>query len=247
MVLPSDQAPPGQDYLLRRLDALERQVRELAAARRLGASSVDAGGVTIKGGGKLTVEHINSAGLFQAGPGVDSGGNPLEQIIMYRWDGSVAFWCWGQTGNGFLALYDRAGNILWADDPVAGQGMSKPYFPCGQFRSMSAPADTTTGATFVGLEKAIWVKQHPRIRPVVLINVTSTTAEIRWRISSGPDTDTIIGGPLTAATGFSWSYFGPFAVPGAHLSEFEIELEARVASGAGLVGVRTLHAIGMQA
>jgi hypothetical protein len=50
MTLISDQAPPRDDYLLRRLADLERQVKELAAARRLEAATIGAGGITIKGG-----------------------------------------------------------------------------------------------------------------------------------------------------------------------------------------------------
>lgn len=50
MTVISDQAPPGQDHIMRRLADLERQVREMAAGRRLEAASVGAGGITIKGG-----------------------------------------------------------------------------------------------------------------------------------------------------------------------------------------------------
>jgi hypothetical protein len=247
-MLPADQVPPGPDYLLRRLAELERRLREMEGERRLPASQVGAGGITVAGGGQLLVKHANGATLLQAGPGVDAGGNPVEQVIMNRPDGTVAFWCWGSaTSLGFTALYDRAGNLLWADDPVVGQGLAKPYFPCGSFESMSTPTDLTAGGAFVALQKAVWRKQHPRIRPVVLAQVTSTTAEIRWTISSGPDTGTVIGGPITLNNGTASAYYGPFDVPGAHLAEFEIDLEGRVASGVGTVAVRTLHAIGIQA
>lgn len=46
----SDQAPPGPDYLIRRITDLERQIRELVAGRRLEAASIGAGGITITGG-----------------------------------------------------------------------------------------------------------------------------------------------------------------------------------------------------
>lgn len=47
MTVISDQAPPGQDYLLRRLRDLERQVRELQAGRRLEAATIRGGSLKV--------------------------------------------------------------------------------------------------------------------------------------------------------------------------------------------------------
>lgn len=49
-MLPSDQVPPGVDWISRRLTDLERQMRELQAGRRLEAATIGAGGLTVKGG-----------------------------------------------------------------------------------------------------------------------------------------------------------------------------------------------------
>jgi hypothetical protein len=176
-MLPSDQVPPGPDWIPRQIADLQRQLRELQAARP-------------------------------------------------------------------PALYDRDGNPIIAGD-LAGQGLSSPYIP-GVFASAAATlADSTASGTFTVLQRALWRWQHPYLHTWLQYSVTSTTGEIRWRIATGPDTDTVIGGPYTIATSAGYALYGPFAVPGAWLSEFEIVLEGRVASGAGAVAVRTITAVGI--
>jgi hypothetical protein len=59
MTIVSDQAPPGADYLLRRLTDVERELRELKAARRLEAATIGTGGITIAGG---AVRVLNGSG-----------------------------------------------------------------------------------------------------------------------------------------------------------------------------------------
>lgn len=269
-MIPSDQRPPGQDWLVRRVTDLERQVRELQAGRRLEAATIGAGGMTITGGGRVTIRDGGGVEILDGGDLSTQGGSlrlkrqdGTEQVhigpifyggeeagigwIFRRFNGSQVFTLEGTNpDNQFIAVRDEAGNIIFSDDATAGQGLATPYIPGGTFESMSVPTDATSGTTFVGVQKAIWRKQHPRIRFWTLWNVTSTTAEIQWKIVTGPDAGTVIGGPTTIGTGFSFGGQGPFTVPGAHLSEFEIDVEIRVASGAGSVAVRTLHAIGMQ-
>jgi hypothetical protein len=46
-MIPSDQAPPGQDWLVRRITDLERQVRELAAGRSLEAATIRGGSLRV--------------------------------------------------------------------------------------------------------------------------------------------------------------------------------------------------------
>jgi len=143
-------------------------------------------------------------------------------------------------------IYDAAGNVLFSSDPASGVGLGAPYFLCGLFVSMEEPTNYHTSTTFELALKAVWRKQHSGLRLVLLHSVTATTAEFRLRVASGPDAGTVMGGPILLDTGFDYDYYGPFSLPGAHLSEFEIDLDVRVASGAGGVDVEVLAAIGMQ-
>ncbi len=242
MTLPSDAAVSRGD-VMRRLADLERQVRELAAARGLESSSIGAGGITIDVQGGLRVMHDNGQIMMEVGY-AETGFGPVEQVVLHRRDGSISLQIQSNLfGFEFIRVLDAAGSALFADDGVNGQGLSVPYLQ-GEFASMATPTDSTASGTFTVLQKAIWRKQHAQIQAWVLHNVTSTTAEIRWRVATGPDTGTIIATSAPIGTGAARASYGPFDVPGAHLSEFEIDLEGRVASGAGAVAVRTLHAIG---
>lgn len=84
MANPGDEFPAGEDYLVRRLKDLERQVSENASARSLAASQIGSGGLLINGGGSLTISGtgslnvgsgaLNSAGSIAAGTTISAGG-----------------------------------------------------------------------------------------------------------------------------------------------------------------------------
>lgn len=78
MTVISDQAPPGQDYILRRLADLERQVRELSAARGLEAA-------TIKGGSLRVVDDTGAlkvlVGLLPDGTYGLAAVNPAGELV----------------------------------------------------------------------------------------------------------------------------------------------------------------------
>lgn len=80
----SNAAPRGDDWIVKELADLKRQIRELAAARTLESASIDQGGLTLQGGGNLEVAdggnvHIDNGGAIElAGGGsvnVFDGGN----------------------------------------------------------------------------------------------------------------------------------------------------------------------------
>ncbi|MEU1240032.1 hypothetical protein ABZ388_06705 [Micromonospora parva] len=81
-MISSDQRPPGDDWLMRRLTDLERQVRELQAGRRLEAATIGAGGLTVAGG---TIRILDpSGGLVELGSSglrsVDPQGNETLRV-----------------------------------------------------------------------------------------------------------------------------------------------------------------------
>ncbi len=148
------------------------------------------------------------------------------------------------------ALFDGEGNILVMSEPnidfvsPKGRGLKAPYIP-GQFSSIVTPTDSTASGTFTPLQRAFWTKQHAGILLWVQHNVTATTGEIRFRVSSGPDSATIVGPAFTTISGAGTNSYGPYAVPGLHnAAQFQLDVEGRVASGAGVTAVRVMAAVG---
>jgi hypothetical protein len=55
MANPGDQMPAGDDFLVRQIRKLQRQIDENASARSLAASQIGAGGLLVNNGGSITV------------------------------------------------------------------------------------------------------------------------------------------------------------------------------------------------
>lgn len=84
MTNPGDAVPYYGDAIVRRQDDLKRALREQGAARSLAASTIGAGGLTVKDGGSITIEGtgalnvgsgaLNSAGSITAATTMTAGG-----------------------------------------------------------------------------------------------------------------------------------------------------------------------------
>jgi hypothetical protein len=248
--LPSDPAEERGD-LLRRIQKLESEMRTMRSERRIAGST----GVPFRIASNVTggpagfeVLHDDGSVFVRAGR-EDTPFGPVDKFVVFSLHG-VNFFLVQSNLFGFenWALFDGKANVLIASEANSadsqGQGLARPYFPSGLFETVATPTDTTASGTFTTLQKAIWIKQHKAIKAWVEVQVTATTGEIRWRVNTGPFAGTIVHGPITKSGNTLDSY--TFEVPGDHLQEFELELQARVASGSGLVRVRTQTAIGRE-
>jgi hypothetical protein len=199
-VILSDQRPPGEDWLIRRLADLERQVRELQAGRRL-EPVTGAGGLAVEGG----------------------------QLVV-------------------VAVYDAAGNVVVSADAVTGQGLATPWLPV-PFTSHSTttlPVDTTTSGTFIGLLSGRYLKQHARLWAQILCRASDGSTSGEVRIVKVSDS-TQIGSTGTISLGYyGLVTIGPGDVPGGHLEEMELEVQARRTAGTGTIGVRMFGAYAQQ-
>lgn len=84
MANPGDQFPPGSDWIVRKLQDLQRQIDENASARSLAASQIGQGGLVVNNGGSITIQGtgslnvgsgaLNSAGSITAGTTITAGG-----------------------------------------------------------------------------------------------------------------------------------------------------------------------------
>ncbi|OKI52848.1 hypothetical protein [Micromonospora sp. CB01531] len=237
-MISSDQAPPGTDWLVRRIADLERQVRELQAGRRLEAATIGAGGLTIKGGGSVTVTDGGQVLIH------DTAGNRMIWLGLVpfgdgtRKPGLVAFRAGG--GNAALSLYDgvpaiwdNTGNIIFSSDEVSGQGIARPWLPV-----MWAGSDytqwpgTTSGSFSMVLETAV-PRQQPKlfVRLRHTTDLSGTTGELRLMCQGAQ-----LGPTVTVSFAVNYTDIGPVALPAGNFGEtLGLSVDGRRTAGTGAV------------
>jgi hypothetical protein len=211
-------------------------------------ASISDGGLTIKGGFLRLlfgdVELVNMGPVLPRMP----DGSPQIGLIIRRADGTQALAMFdadvsdGQV-NQALTWYDRAGNVVLADDTNSGQGIARPYVPGGFYRADYADWLAVTGTSFVTKFRARMPKQQPSlyVRAWASNDTSGATGELRVMVNG------VQWGP-TQSTAFSISEyeFGPLPVTGEHMSTLAVELQARVTSGSGAVRLEPSRLEGRQ-
>lgn len=225
---------------------LLRRVKALEAANPLQA------GATITGGGLTGIDPNTGHRTFFVGLGGfddGSGRQQMETLFFRASDGSVALAIFdGGTGLGHtysqaLAIYDRAGDVIVADDTTSGQGLARPYIPLGAFTDTSVPTATTTSASFVTLQSLAGYKQHPKLVMQILVYAdsgTTGTIQVVDQASNVVATTNLTSGQ------FGYVSFGPTALAGTHELPISLNIQGKVLTGAGKVGARGVYAIGVQ-
>lgn len=239
--------PQDQD-LLDKIRSLETRLANLERRSGLQAASISSGGLTVQDGGDITVldggtvdvhgGHLiarNTAGNGYLHAGPVSGGT--FATILYRQDTTPAL-----IVKENFTLWDITPAAILYDDPVSG-GFARPFMQSGVGASMAVPTDTTTSGTFQGLQKIFHRKLHPRMLAGLLINLTAGTGEVRLRDTGS---GAVIGGPIPISAGFGYGFYGPYALDAAFHSFYTIDVEARVVTGGGTIGVRVLLVEGQQ-
>ncbi|THA56093.1 hypothetical protein [Streptomyces sp. A1136] len=236
MPSPADLLPDGPDGFARRLLRLEREIRELRAAR----SSERTGALrTYTPAGTLIVE----TGPIAEYPHLD--GSEQQGVRTYREDGSLVTAVQAQpavTGvdRQSWMLYDRSGNALLGDDPISGLGLAGPYLPFSFGRAWYLDWEGTNSGSFVDVHQTAIYKQHA-MATVVIAHTNDTagaTGQVRLMVN-GVATGTTIS---TTFSGGTTSTIGPFALPGAHLDTVDLRVQARVLSGSGNTRCEVLSA-----
>ncbi|MGH3415574.1 MAG: hypothetical protein ACRDSS_03825 [Actinocrinis sp.] len=247
----------------RRLAILEKEVKELRAARRLESATVGAGGLTIAGGGSLVItdngalyvtdsdghDHLVLGAIL---PGLPDGSQQYG-LIINRQSGPDAIGGPALTivtGTGVLpqtvGIYDNAGNNVFSDDGISGQGLARPYIPIPMVPYAPATWPSTTAAGWTPIWVGAALKQHPMIyMEGAAITPTGVSGQLRLRETG---TNTVLGSVVTvtsAPTGINWA-IGPAALPGAHMDPLVLVLEAQITTGAGAVSASVSGAFGRQ-
>ena len=232
-MISSDQRPPGEDWLVRRVVDLERQVRELQAGRRLEAATIGAGGLTVKDGGQVLVQDTDGKRLIWLGKVPFAGGVTKPGLAAFRRTvdgGGVAM----SLYDGILGVWDRKANLVLSTDETSGQGMATPYLPTAHFgisfnAELFGQIPGTTSSSFVGILETRTPATHPRLKLQGYVggDTGGTTAEGRFTVNG-----------TTVLTGSDGFVNGIVDVPGwgdtvSYLEELDIRLEVRRTAGTG--------------
>lgn len=212
---------------------LQKRVADLESGNRIGATSIDKGNLVITNGAL----KVGNAVYFGY---VTTGSDATMGWIFRRADGSPVFSLQGNNAaDQYWAMRDNVGNIIFSDDGDSNVGIGRPWLPVPWVPSSgpTPPTETTTSGTFTALLSSRFIKQHPKLYAQVLVRASdgSTSGEVQIAVSNGGD---VIGNVATVGLG----YYGLVTITGnltgAHMTELELEVQARRTAGAGTIGVR---------
>jgi hypothetical protein len=250
MPTPGDQLPGGATDQNRRLKALEREVRELRAARRLENAAIGSGGLRITAGGRFAMETPAGRRMVDIGSiensDFDHGDGSTQQAMWFRReDGSLFFACYAYPPGGSgetqaWTFYDRTGTAVLAEDTASGSGLARPWLPLNP----PVPTDSTTwprgtAANFAAIASSWNTLWQPQMRVFGLTAaVGAATGEVRLAIDGNP------WGP-TVSAGAAIDYTGP--VPDTAIgSLFKLDVQARRVTGTGSIACQITLVHGRQ-
>jgi hypothetical protein len=224
------------DKFAERIAALERAIESLTLARNLRSSTIDDPGVL----------QVRTGNIVTALFGRLSDG--LMGVVLRRQSGELAFSVQGNQqdpSTQFVALWDRAGNIIVSDDATSGQGLARPWLPVLFGPSaMPAGAPSTTSATFDTLWRTLQDKQHPRLKVVYMVQADADTAG-EVQLWDGP-TATELDLQVIEAGAYRYVYPPRVSVPGGFSADMDVQVRARRTAGTGVLRVQVFLAMGVQ-
>ncbi|MFG2826122.1 hypothetical protein ACGFWI_01345 [Streptomyces sp. NPDC048434] len=249
-----DQLPPDMQAMARRVATLEREVRELRAARRLEQATIGAGGVRIVNGGRHAMDTSSGVRMVDIGAIADErfdhpDGTPQQAMWLRREDGTLLFSCFAGTGGGTQAWSwrDRSENQVVADDTTSGSGLARPYLPVQLTPAFDGGWDywpRTSATSMAELWYGIVYKQQPRIVVAVeaAMDTSGATGFIEVRINGvAQGSPTSIGFTALPYT------LGPFDLGKfAHMQQITVSLMGRRNTGTGAIRASVTSAYTIQ-
>ncbi|MGW4505683.1 hypothetical protein ACWENO_13690 [Streptomyces sp. NPDC004436] len=225
MPLPVDLLPPTPQDLWRAIKALQRDYKELLAARRSERTGnlrvYTSAGVLIVETGPTPTTHLN--------------GSAQEGIRLYREDGSLVASVQATpsvTGvdTQSWTLYDRLGNAVMGDDPIPGQGLARPYLPIAFADSNYLEWPATYSIPWVDLKQTTIKKQQAMAYVVMghTMDTSGASGQVQIYVNGAA-----IGSPTSVSFSVQTTTVGPFALPGSHLDDVDIRMKGRFTGGAG--------------
>lgn len=166
-------------------------------------------------------------------------------LLVYDAAGNIHF-ITGDTGAGYgFDFRDLAGNTIIVPDRTAGVGLSRPYLNLPMVPTDFVNKRSTTSTAFDGLFKSLAEIQHAGWRADVAASADSGTAG-EWRLYDTTDA-VALGSARSISDGFSGTDVATGTFPADSYGEHHVvELQVRVTSGGGSVGIEPLAFYGRQ-
>ncbi|MFJ2631051.1 hypothetical protein ACIO6U_03680 [Streptomyces sp. NPDC087422] len=242
MPTPADQLPPDLTTLARQVADLRRELSELRAGRRLESAAIGAGGLKITKGGRLATEtpggqRVLDSGAISSAAYAHPDGSPQQAFFIRREDGTLALSLYANpSGSGFaqfVALWDRAGNIVVSDDAASGVGVARPYIPFTLAPALGTGWDywpRTTSATMADLLVGQIYKQQPKAAVVVVAatDTAGTTGQLQLTISG-----TAVGAAQAVTTSGNFFTFTADLTAYDHMQQIAVSVAGRRTAGTG--------------
>lgn len=241
MPTPAEQLPPDVATLARKVRALEREMSELRAARRLESAAIGAGGLKITKGGRLATETPDGQRVLDSGAISNASynhvdGTPQQALFIRREDGSAALSVFASAGSGarqFLALWDASGTIIVSDDAISGVGLARPYLPVTLSPAIGTGWDywpRTTASTMGDLLVGQIYRQQPQLAVVVVAatDTAGTTGQLQLTVNG-----TAVGSAQTVSTTAGFFTFTADLTTYDHMSQVAVSVAGRRTAGTG--------------
>lgn len=255
MPTPADQIPPDPTTLARRVAALEAQVRELRAARRLENATVGAGGLNVAHGGRFAMYTAAGARMLDIGAIADPAyntpdGSTQQAHFMRRQDGTAGLSLFAAPGSGsrqFLSLWDAAGNIVMSDDAASGVGLGRPYLPVPMWPGTDGGWDywpRTSGTSMVELWGGQIYRQQPRLVVIARasMDTSGATGQVQLTVNGIAQ-----GSPQAVSFSVGFFTFGPIDLTSyAYMQQIGIAVTGRRATGTGAIRAAVYSAYTIQ-
>ena len=228
--------------IMRMIADLQRDMRELRAARRLPTSTIDAsqGALRIVDGGVEILRIGELDGRYRG-------------TVIRRRTGQTAFTSWSPAADdpGFVGLYDLHGSGIFTDDAVSGHGMATPWLshPVGMSYNTETSAlwPGTSSASWTSLWQATIPLTHPRLRVLALYADSAAGVAGQGRLTIG---GVQVGDAVTLSGDFAWMDMAvdiPDWATRGYLSEADVTFDARRTGGtAGKVTCAVYSCYGRQ-
>lgn len=122
--MPLHQSNNGPDWINRKLHELERRVRELAAARRLEAATIGAGGLTVTAGGDIVLVDAAGDVVWKASedPIKTRGGWASDTGLAIPTTWTTLGYCQVPAPVGFIGQAHFTVNVSVGDTMASGSG-----------------------------------------------------------------------------------------------------------------------------
>lgn len=141
---------------------------------------------------------------------------------------------------------DSAGNVVVGEDVVSGVGLARPFLPLGSWQPPASPIKTAS-TSWVTLEVCYGYRHHTNVAATVaVVTDAGTTGDVQILTGAGQ----FVGTHSTAAGTSETVTIGPVAAPVDDPTTWPepvaFQLQARVTSGTGQIGVRGLSLFGVE-